>query len=145
MGELLPDRGVARYIVARRDVFSRPWSESLLRSYAHGTGGLGFLAIWRDLQVLGGGARDGQVYAYPSMDSVHDKQYAWFEHFGAGLWARFTVLLQGPFQKSGSATPPQWKAQGPLVPAAFVIDVAPTYAVHQIALRRPIPLGDFCV
>ena len=145
MGELLPDRGVARYIVARRDVFSRPWSESLLRSYAHGTGGLGFLAIWRDLQVLGAEAHDGHVYAYPSMDSVHDKQYAWFEHFGAGLWARFTVLLQGPFQKSGSATPQQWNAQGPLVPAAFVIDVAPTYAVLQMALRRCIPLVDFCV
>jgi hypothetical protein len=79
------------------------------------------------------------------MDSVHEKQYAWFEHFGAGLWARFTVLLQGPFRKSGGASPRQWIAQGPLVPAAFVIDVATTYAVLQMALRRCIPLGDFCV
>jgi hypothetical protein len=94
---------------------------------------------------LGKEAHDGNVYAYPSVDSVHEKQYAFFEHFGAGLWARFSVLLEGPFKKSGSSVPQQWIAQGPLVPEAFVIDVAPTYAVLQMALRRPIALGDFCV
>ena len=128
MGELVPEWGVARYIVARRDVvvarrdvgsLPRPWPESRLRIFAHGTGGLGFLAIWRDLQVLGREAHDGSVYAYPSMDSVHEKQYAWFEHFGAGLWARFTVLLQGPFRTSGSASPQQWIAQGALGAGGF--------------------------
>ena len=138
MGQLTPELGVTRYIVARR----RPCTESI---YAHGTGGLGFLGIWRDLQVWGTEAHHGNVYAYPSLDSVHEKEYAFFEHFGGGLWARFSVLLEGPIKKSGSSVPQQWIAQGALVPEAFVIDVAPTYAVLQMALRQPIALGEFSV
>ena len=125
MGDVRPEQGVTRYIVVRRG-----FDQSRCLKYAHGTGGYGFLSIWADLVVHGSERLGSKVYAYPCLESVYVKEYAFFEHFGGGLWARIAVLLEGRFGKQGSSsTPPQWTLEGPLVPQGFVFELAPTHAV----------------
>ena len=66
---------------------------------------------------------DQKVYAYLSLDLVLEQRYAWFEHFGEGLWARFAILVQGSFRSEpGKAHPPmQYSHPGRLTPGCFVV------------------------
>ena len=50
----------------------RGHEDSQEKKYAHGTGGLGLLGIWRSL-VVSGRSEDGKVFAYPSLESVYNK------------------------------------------------------------------------
>ena len=101
MGDRRMERGVKRYLMVRKG-----FEHSEGKKFAHGTGGLGFLGIWRDLAVQERDY-DQKVYAYLALDLVLEQWYTWFEHFGEGLWARFAILVQGPFRSEpGEAHPP---------------------------------------
>lgn len=91
MGERRVEPGVKRWLMVRPgDEFSEK------PKYAHGTGGLGFLRIWKDL-VVQERISDNKVYAFRTLDEVLERKYSWFEHVGDGLWARCTILVEGVF------------------------------------------------
>ena len=102
--------------------------------YAHGTGGLAFLSFWRE-SVVRERDNDTKAYGYPSLDTVLNQKYAWFEHFGEGLWARFAILLEGPLSSEpGKSRPLQYSHEGPLPPGCFVVDVAFTHTIFEMAM-----------
>ena len=88
------------------------------------------LHIWRTLEVRRGPEHQ-KFYAYK--ESVFRAEYALFEHFGDGLWARCAILLESRFTPKGKS---DGVAKQCLATGAFLVEVATTHTVHQMALVK---------
>ena len=77
---------------------------------------------------------------------VLEQRYVWFEHFGEGL-ARFAILVQGPFRSEpAKAHPPmQYSHEGRLTPGCFVVDLAFTHSVFDLAQVSSLAVSEFCI
>ena len=72
---------------------------------------------------------------------------SWLEHVGDGLWARCVIMVEGVFSKetNRSKTATQYSHKGPLIPDCFVVDLACTHRVFQLATYAPMAVSEFLV
>ncbi len=77
----------------------------------------------------------GTVFACRSVPEVHRDQYAWFEHVVDGLWTRVAVLLADGLTCANGRSGQQCSVSRAVSPQGFVVDVASTHVVLQMALR----------